>query len=563
MTKADLVATRDYVSLALTALVDDPHLLMWAVDATLTITAILGGYPLAQQLAQQWIGCPLADLLAWVEGMRTDVCNQLMVANQRALCGESSTTVWHSTEHQTAHFLTRPLRDGIAIVGAVTITRDLDHNADYAFQHGLEQQVMPQTISRLQTNAQLAQEIDFRVNAEQKAQHDRNVANTLREITLDLNNSLDLAVVLNLILDNLGRVIPHDAASIMLVDDRQARIVGSRDYRVHGNGGDNHHRPQQYSQQYSQRYSFEITSVPIFAYMMEHDMPLVLSRTAESPLWQPCINGSGMWIKSYIGTPIRHNASLIGFLNIDSLEPNFFSQDQAEIVLAFAAAAATAIHNAQALERSKQLAILDERQHLARELHDAVSQTLFSASMIADSILISSESVPASAQDGLRNLQLLIRGAWAEMRMLLMELLPTALAQADLFQLVRNLVDATRAQKRTLRIGTTLATTPPLLSSTTKIALYRLIQEALNNAVKHAAANEIAVSITYASQLLEIRITDNGVGFDPAQVTGDHLGLSIMRERAHDLGATIEIASTVQAGTTIKVKLRLDEQSDQ
>jgi signal transduction histidine kinase len=191
-----------------------------------------------------------------------------------------------------------------------------------------------------------------------------------------------------------------------------------------------------------------------------------------------------------------------------------------------------------------------ERTRLARDLHDAVTQTLFSATLIAEvlpDIWTMSQTEGWKRLDELRQLT---RGALAEMRTLLMELRPSALAEIPLPNLLRQLCESLIGRAR-LPIELCVEGTrklPPDL----QIGLYRITQEALNNIVKHAKATQATIHL-HLNEDVYLLIKDNGCGFDLTAVTPDHLGLRIMCERAEAIGAKFSISSQPGQGTQIFV----------
>jgi len=204
--------------------------------------------------------------------------------------------------------------------------------------------------------------------------------------------------------------------------------------------------------------------------------------------------------------------------------------------------------------------VMEERQRLARELHDAVTQTLFSASLIAEALPAIWESDQDEGWQLLQDLRQLSRGALAEMRTLLMELRPAALVEANLGDLLHQL-----GESFTGRTGVPVTVTvkdQPELSPDVHVALYRIAQEALNNVVKHAQASQVVVSLRGLPPPagrgwggMELRISDDGRGFDPSSVPSDHLGLGlgIIRERAEAIGASLDIESQPGRGTQVMV----------
>ena len=195
-----------------------------------------------------------------------------------------------------------------------------------------------------------------------------------------------------------------------------------------------------------------------------------------------------------------------------------------------------------------------ERTRLARDLHDAVSQTLFSASIIAE---VLPRIWAKNKEEGLRRLEevrQLTRGALAEMRTLLFELRPNALADAELGYLLHQLAESITGRSR-IPVDV-LVEGQCDLPPEEKVALYRITQEALNNIAKHANASKANVVLSCHSGIIELNVTDNGRGFDVTGVQPESLGLGIMRDRARDIGAEIIVQSNIGAGSKIVVRLK-------
>ncbi len=216
-------------------------------------------------------------------------------------------------------------------------------------------------------------------------------------------------------------------------------------------------------------------------------------------------------------------------------------------------------------EQAQELAVVEERQRLARDLHDAVSQTLFSASLIAEALPELWQKSHDEGQELLVKLQQLSRGALAEMRALLMELRPAALMEANMQDLLRQLGQAVSGREGipvTVTVGEGCLEQESIqesgaLPSEVRVGLYRIAQEALNNVVKHAQASQVEVSLRCASAPqeahAELCIRDDGLGFEPDMVSQDHLGLGIMRERAESIDARLTVTSEPGRGTTVRV----------
>jgi len=200
-----------------------------------------------------------------------------------------------------------------------------------------------------------------------------------------------------------------------------------------------------------------------------------------------------------------------------------------------------------------ELASSQERAHLARELHDSVTQALFSMTLVTRTTELLVDRDPAAAKEKLGSLRDLQREALAEMRALIFELRPGNIEQDGLLAALK-----THSAGLQGRIGLPIVVTSNLterLPIALEEVLYRISQEALHNIVKHAAARQVTLSIERAPAGLQLRIVDDGKGFETARVPDGHLGLAGMRARAEKIGASFKVTSRLGIGTTIEVGL--------
>jgi two-component system nitrate/nitrite sensor histidine kinase NarX len=386
-------------------------------------------------------------------------------------------------------------------------------------------------------NAKLIKEIEIREQAEDTARREQAISEALRQVAMTLSSTLDLDVVLQHILDTVETVVPHNTAEIMLLENGSFHVA-----KFQGNYLD----PEYI--EWMKQARFVLDDYATFQLMATTDEPLLIPDVNESALWRT--QPDNTWIRSYVGARIAYDGRVFGFLNLSGKTPGFFNERHAEVLKVFAAQAAVAIRNAQYHKQSQELAILEERQLLARDLHDAVSQTLLSANMFAESLAHIAEREPARLNEGLSYLRLTIRGALAELRALLVELRPAALLQANLKTLIEQLTEAVASRKEIdIQLHQVSAYKLP---DTVKIVIYRVVQEALNNIVKHAYARHIIIDIQQIDgEGIEVCIRDDGRGFDMNNITSDHMGLSIMRERATEIGAQLSVDSQIGVGTKI------------
>lgn len=202
-------------------------------------------------------------------------------------------------------------------------------------------------------------------------------------------------------------------------------------------------------------------------------------------------------------------------------------------------------------EITQEMAALQERQHLARDLHDAVSQNLFAATAIAESALRSYERNPVGSAEMLQQVLTLNRAALAELRTLLLEMRPEAILKYNLSHLLRQLVEAAQGH-RSLEVEMTFEVSEGNLPEVVLIALYRIAQESINNILKHSEAEKFSVYLSQQPKNVLLRITDEGRGFDMTQ-SSSGFGLNTMQERAQEIGASVEIISQPGQGTTVVI----------
>lgn len=218
--------------------------------------------------------------------------------------------------------------------------------------------------------------------------------------------------------------------------------------------------------------------------------------------------------------------------------------------------AALAVENARLAEAVPDNAVQEERQRIARELHDSVTQALYGISLYAEAATRRLQSGDtASATRHLHSLQETTFEALQEMRLLIFELRPPLLDQEGLVSALQTRLEAVEGRSS---INTKLVIESQLqLVATTEQALYRITQEALNNVLKHAHAKHVTVSLRQEQTLLILEVSDDGVGFDPSTLCSNGgLGLKGIVERVAQLGGRLRLESGSGAGTRVRVELK-------
>ncbi len=264
--------------------------------------------------------------------------------------------------------------------------------------------------------------------------------------------------------------------------------------------------------------------------------------------------------RSSLAVPVFIREEIYGALRFYFKQPVEFSDEDIRLAMTLGDQVALAIENDRLRAHLQENAAAAERNRLARDLHDAVTQTLFSASLIAEVLPKLWERQPEEGRRRLEELRQLTRGALAEMRTLLLELRPTALTEAPLDDLLRQLVEAFTGRTR---LPATLEVEGRCdLPTGVRVALYRIAQEALNNIAKHSKARRAQVALSCEPGKVRLLVSDDGQGFDPDSVSSEHLGLSIIKERAEGIDARLEITSRAGQGTQVRLYWQEPEEGD-
>ncbi|MFF3787320.1 GAF domain-containing sensor histidine kinase [Streptomyces sp. NPDC001933] len=266
-------------------------------------------------------------------------------------------------------------------------------------------------------------------------------------------------------------------------------------------------------------------------------------------------------MSDFLGLPIRDGEEIIGALflaNKRCPKPEGscgFTAEDEELLAILAQHAAIALTNARLYERSRELTIAEERSRLAHELHDAVSQKLFSLRLTAQAATALVDRDPARAKGELQQVAALAAEAVDELRAAVVELRPAALDEDGLVATLRTQIQVLD------RAHTARVTFESLgiraLPAAQEEALLRVSQEALHNALRHSGAEHVGVTLARHDSGTLLRITDDGGGFEPTAIrqAGRHLGLVSMRDRANGVGGRLTVESAPGKGTTIEMEV--------
>jgi signal transduction histidine kinase len=258
----------------------------------------------------------------------------------------------------------------------------------------------------------------------------------------------------------------------------------------------------------------------------------------------------------FLGIPITYGEEILGELFLaDKQTPGGFTAEDEELGQLLAGHAAIAIVNARLHERGRELSIVEERNRIARELHDAVTQKLFSLRLTVEAVDALLPADPARAGTELATVRRLAADVTDELRAVVAGLLPIDLAGDGLDVALRKQVELLdRVHAPSIRFT---ADGAPHLSGDRQEAAYRIAQEALHNALRHAAPTRIDLSVRCDNATVTLSIVDDGAGFEAAEqaAAGRRLGLVSMRERARAVGGRLEVESAPGSGTAVRLVL--------
>jgi signal transduction histidine kinase len=345
--------------------------------------------------------------------------------------------------------------------------------------------------------------------------------------------------------------------------------------------------------QEAQRATFNIEQAPLAPLIMYERQTIVVrdARTDPRWLWLP----GASQVRSWCGTPLVIKDRSIGFLCVDWGEPDFYTEAHAQIVRAFADQAAVAIENARlyaliknfneqlehnvqqrtielrhahdeiaakaeqlrALVRRVVLVQETERQRIANDLHDSVTQAILATIYELHALRRRVGGQSQAADRQLDECQQLLDGTLLEMKQIIYALRPRALDELGLLAALEHFAAAVQSHHG-LEVTFQASGAPYHLPGEVELAIYRIVQEASQNSIRHADATSLTISVEFRPQRLRVTVCDDGHGFDPGQVN-DGLGLVGMRERAQALGAELAIVSRLGEGTRIGLELARPE----
>ncbi|HTD76720.1 MAG TPA: DUF4118 domain-containing protein, partial [Chloroflexota bacterium] len=388
----------------------------------------------------------------------------------------------------------------------------------------------------------------LRQQAQQARQREREAVALYEVARLVPGSTLELKPLLGLILDQLKTIVEYDAAAVILHDAADEAVVF--DYR----GA----LPRE--QVVGLRVQTGSALGNVLDEVGRRREPMLVEDLGGQSLIGQNLATTGVSVPpaaahSELAVPLVVKEQVIGVQTLLHSTPGYYTTRHAELATMFAQQAAVAIENARLYAQVRGTAALEERQRLARELHDSVSQALYGILLNASTADELFEVDPDQAHGLVRDVLGLAEGGLAELRALIFELRPESLEREGLVGALEKQAAAVRA-RHGLHVRMEVAGEPDL-SQAAKEAVYRVAQEALHNAVKHARAHTLDLHLEMGDGEVGLVVADDGRGFDPGREFPGHLGLQSMRERAAAVGGTLEIQSAPGEGTRLRARFPL------
>ena len=293
----------------------------------------------------------------------------------------------------------------------------------------------------------------------------------------------------------------------------------------------------------------------LLAVMLREPRPLRLADIRQHPSFE-------YWprhhpeLRDFLGIPIMHGSEILGAIYLANKRGGEFDGDDEDLLRILAGHAAIALVNARLYERSRELSVVEERDRIARELHDSVAQKLFSLRLTADAAAALVARDPDKAFAQICTVRGLAAEAADELRAIVVGLRPADLVQEGLDAALRKqveLLDQVHAARVRL-----VAEPVPRLAPAREDAAYRVAQEALHNALRHADARTVEVRLFVDGAVVAVEVDDDGLGLDHTEQARETLGLTSMRDRAEAAGGRLVVDSHPEKGTRVRLEVPVE-----
>jgi signal transduction histidine kinase len=401
----------------------------------------------------------------------------------------------------------------------------------------------------------------WNIDLEDKVQRRTKELSALNAVITSISQSLNLDRMLNDAVTEILTVMDIEAGMVHLLDEKAARLI----IKIH----------QGLSPEYVQRIGKLEPGEDIAGQVVQSGEPIVVNDAIANPKAAIMV-GEKAEFRAYISLPVRSKNRVLGVLSLASYAPNKFEAEVVHLLSAMGDAIGITVENARAAKRLEEMSKIreqlleklisaqeEERRRLARELHDEASQSLAALALNLEGI---ADTLPARYLDTRQKLDLLKEQAIQTLggiRNLALELRPSALDDLGLSMAIDWYAKDYLA-KRGLDVKVEVIGPKTKLPSYTETMLFRIIQEALTNVVKHAEASQVKVQLQLSDSTAIVQVEDNGKGFDvEATLSGEgmrrNLGIHGMAERATLLGGTFTVTSQPEKGTRLRVEVPLRE----
>jgi len=373
---------------------------------------------------------------------------------------------------------------------------------------------------------------------------------TLLAISQNVVSTLELEPLLELILEQLKVVVDYDVGTIRRLKQDSMQLQAYQGLST---------------QEEQPAHRLPVAGVPVIQKMVQTQQAFIINGVQFDPAlfgdfntFEEIPTGAVLRTsRTLMGVPLIVKGEVIGMLVLGHHQPDYYDQEMMNLAQAFSNQAAIAIVNAELYEQAGEAATLEERTRLARDLHDSATQSLYSATLFSEAGKELAESGDLeSVKHYLSRVSEVVHQALKDMRLLVYQLRPLVLEKEGLVGALQGRLDA--VEKRAGMEARLFSDQLPPLPDDVSEGLYRIAQEALNNALKHADANFITVNIRNDGANVTLEIVDDGCGFDPqtAESIGG-MGLVNMKARTAQLGGHMEIDSTLDNGSNVIVTIPL------
>ncbi|HNS52126.1 MAG TPA: GAF domain-containing protein [Anaerolineae bacterium] len=381
----------------------------------------------------------------------------------------------------------------------------------------------------------------------EEAERRRRVAEGLRDILAILNSNRPLGEILDYIVTHASGLLGSDGTTLCRLDRKSQLLTIQASHGL--------------SAEFLEHMAFQVGRVSIISEAVVTRRPTATSNLAER-LAHPDIPVEAREMaarfsatyRTVLAVPILLRSEVYGALALYYQAERQFSDEEINLSVTFADQAALAIENARLREQVEQAAAMQERGRLARELHDSVTQSLYSVTMYTEAAARLLPPSLEAAAEHLRDARDTAQEALREMRLMIYQLRPPVLEKGGLAVALQVRLDA--VERRGGMRADLIVEGEDRLSPSVQAELHQIAHEALNNALKHAHARQVKVHLEFGDAVARLAVQDDGLGFDPEDAkAGGGLGLPGMRERAQKIGGQLEIESAPGRGARIVVEV--------